>query len=427
MALLISNPSWLSPSNYCKMRTSSCRSPNHVGAAFESACCVVICQHLRSPKRRLDLAGHTAPIKRCRLQETQYIKYNNANAFDSLSDDLVVSILVCLSSSSASSPADLISVMLTCKRFHTLGMHTMVLATANTASLAVRASSWSEGSHRFIRRCAESGNVEACYTLGMIRFYCLQDKQGGLRLLAKAAVASHAGALLSLAIIQFNGSGRGRKDKNASAGAALCTRAALAGSVDALRELGHCLQDGHGLPPNPVEGRRLLLAANAKEARVFLSNLSRKLTGFRQQDTTKVSTPLRVRHTRTRISAPLQPESEPTPAAHQNHRERLHRHYCRSLLSVFDCAFPLLSPAEYVHPVNIFLTEWFALRPPPEGLRLCSHSYCGRPETRKHEFRRCSACSTVNYCSRACQAMDWKFRHKLQCQPILHIVFRNHQ
>lgn len=405
------------------MRPSN-RSPNHVDAAFDSACCVVIYQHLRSPKRKLDLAGHTALIKRCRLQETRDIKYDNANAFDSLSDDLVVSILVCLSSS-ASSPADLITVMLTCKRFHTLGMRTIVLANANTASLAVRASSWSEGSHRFITRCAECGNVEACYTLGMIHFYCLQDKQGGLRLLAKAALAPHAGALLSLAIIQFNGSGCGRKDKNASAGAALCARAALAGSVNAMRELGHCLQDGYGLPRSPVEGRRLLLAANAKEARAFLSNLSRKLTGFRQQHTTKLRTPPHVRHTRTRISAPLPPETEPTSAAHQNHRERLHRHYCRSLLSGFGCTFPSPTPAENVHPVNIFLTEWFALRPPPEGLRLCSHSYCGRPETRKHEFRRCSACSTVNYCSRSCQAMDWKF-HKLQCQPILYIVFHDH-
>jgi hypothetical protein len=51
-------------------------------------------------------------------------------------------------------------------------------------------------------------------------------------------------------------------------------------------------------------------------------------------------------------------------------------------------------------------------------LRLCSHVGCGRPETRKHEFRRCSVCGAVNYCSRACQALDWKFRHKAECAPV---------
>ena len=35
-----------------------------------------------------------------------------------------------------------------------------------------------------------------------------------------------------------------------------------------------------------------------------------------------------------------------------------------------------------------------------------------------HEFRRCSVCGTVNYCSRACQALDWKFRHKAKCAPV---------
>lgn len=43
---------------------------------------------------------------------------------------------------------------------------------------------------------------------------------------------------------------------------------------------------------------------------------------------------------------------------------------------------------------------------------------CGRPETRRHEFRRCSVCGAVNYCSRACQALDWKLRHKMDCAPV---------
>lgn len=51
-----------------------------------------------------------------------------------------------------------------------------------------------------------------------------------------------------------------------------------------------------------------------------------------------------------------------------------------------------------------FMVNWFkkAARVVPggsPGLRLCSHEHCGRVETRRHEFRRCSACGSVNYCS----------------------------
>ena len=66
------------------------------------------------------------------------------------------------------------------------------------------------------------------------------------------------------------------------------------------------------------------------------------------------------------------------------------------------------------------MSEWFDIRGgfPSAGMRLCSQSGCGRPETRRHEFRRCSVCGVVNYCSRACQALDWKFRHKAECAPV---------
>uniref|UniRef100_A0A0A9A7G7 MYND-type domain-containing protein n=1 Tax=Arundo donax TaxID=35708 RepID=A0A0A9A7G7_ARUDO len=48
-------------------------------------------------------------------------------------------------------------------------------------------------------------------------------------------------------------------------------------------------------------------------------------------------------------------------------------------------------------------------------LRLCSHARCGRRETRRHEFRRCSVCGSASYCSRSCQALDWKRAHRGQC------------
>lgn len=91
----------------------------------------------------------------------------------------------------------------------------------------------------------------------------------------------------------------------------------------------------------------------------------------------------------------------------------LHGSGC-SLLSDFGCNVP---PAK-LHTANKFLVDWFTMRPPALGLRLCSHINCGRPETRRHEFRRCSACGKVNYCSRACQALDWKLTHKHNCTPV---------
>uniref|UniRef100_A0A0E0N6X5 MYND-type domain-containing protein n=1 Tax=Oryza rufipogon TaxID=4529 RepID=A0A0E0N6X5_ORYRU len=289
---------------------------------------------------------------------------------DELPDDLVLAVLSKLAAS-ASSPSDLLSVHLTCKRLNGLGRHDMVFAKASPASLAVKAASWSEPVQRFLKLCADAGNLEACYILGMIRFYCLGNRSGGAALLARAAVGGHAAALYSLAVIQFNGSGGAKSDRDLRAGAALCARAAALGHVDALRELGHCLQDGYGVRRDPAEGRRFLVAANARELTLALA-------------------------------AAALPEAEP-------------------------------------HPANLFMADWWASRgvqatakkPGLEApaaatgdsdgggeLRLCSHVRCGRRETRRHEFRRCSVCGAANYCSRACQALDWKRAHKAQCVPM---------
>ncbi|PPD71311.1 hypothetical protein GOBAR_DD31807 [Gossypium barbadense] len=184
--------------------------------------------------------------------------------------------------------------------------------------------------------------------------------------MAKAAISSHAPALYSLAVIQFNGSGGSKNDKDLRAGVALCARAAFLGHIDALRELGHCLQDGYGVRQNVAKGRRFLVQANARELATVLSSAA---------------------------AVPGCP-----------------------LLSDFGCNVP----APEAHPSSKFLAEWFGARGgiPGPGLRLCSHVGCGRPETRKHEFRRCSVCGAVNYCSRACQALDWKLRHKAECAPV---------
>ncbi|GAB4828623.1 hypothetical protein Ancab_018288 [Ancistrocladus abbreviatus] len=308
--------------------------------------------------------------------------------FDSLPDDLVVCIL-CKLSSSASCPADFTNVLITCKRLNGLGLHSMVLSKASPKAFAIKAKNWSESTHRFLKQCADAGNVEACYTLGMIRFYCLQNRGSGASLMAKAAINSHAQALYSLAVIQFNGSGGSKNDKDLRAGVALCARAAFLGHIDALRELGHCLQDGYGVRQNITEGRRFLVQANARElAAVISSNPASLTTATRSWLTWN-------------------------PLPHH------HRHVSGSgcpLLSDFGCNVP----APEAHPASRFLAEWFAERSgsPSPGLRMCSHAGCGRTETRRHEFRRCSVCGMVNYCSRACQALDWKLRHKAECAPM---------
>ncbi|KAH6768977.1 HCP-like superfamily protein with MYND-type zinc finger [Perilla frutescens var. frutescens] len=339
-------------------------------------------------RRKLELAGDC----RKRLRTSPEIA-GGCDFFDALPDDLVLSVLGKLSSTAAC-PADFISVLMTCKRLNGLGLHSLVLSKASHKMLAVKANNWSESAHRFLKLCADSGNVEACYTLGMIRFYCLQNRGSGASLMAKAAISSHASALYSLAVIQFNGSGGSKNDKDLRAGVALCARAAFLGHVDALRELGHCLQDGYGVKQNIAEGRRFLVQANARELAIVLA-------------------------------------ANPSVVVPRSWLTCNHQRQAGGggggvgggggggcpLLSDFGCNVP----APEAHPANRFLSDWFTAQAegvPGPGLRLCSHSGCGRPETRRHEFRRCSVCGAVNYCSRACQALDWKLRHKAECAPV---------
>ncbi|CAK7336717.1 unnamed protein product [Dovyalis caffra] len=315
-----------------------------------------------------------------------------SDLFDQLPDDLVLYIL-CKLSSSASCPSDFINILITCKRLKRLALNPLVLSKAGVKTFAIKAKRWSDSAHQFLERCVDAGNREALYTLGMIRFYCLQNRGNGASFMAKAAIKSHALALYSLAVIQFNGSGGSKNNKNLRAGVALCARAAVLGHIDALRELGHCLQDGYGVLQNIVEGRRLLVQANAKELTLSLRSM---LTWKPQQQQQQQAEEQQNLH----FACTVMGTTSITGC---------------SLLSDFGCNVP----AREVHPVNEFLKEWFesgigVLHP---GLRLCSHSGCGRPETRPHEFRRCSVCSTVNYCSRGCQAQDWKLRHKVECVP----------
>lgn len=258
-------------------------------------------------------------------------------------------------------------------------------------TVAVRAKNWSHSADHFLRLCVRAGSNEASYFLGMIRFYCMQSRKTGASLMAKAAIRNHVPSLYSLAIIQFNGSG---DSKDLRAACALCARAADLGHIDALRELGYCFQDGYGVRKNLAKGRSFLIQATGREVACAIRAAPKHLTCESQL--------------RTIMSLKTVPGANPG----------LGYAYCTE--------FGLQLSAREKHPANRFLLEWFELKGTGtgqiDGLMMCSDENCGRPETRENEFRRCSGCGNVKYCSRGCQAHDWKVRHKMECSPMPQLV-----
>ncbi|KAK8609298.1 hypothetical protein V6N13_061747 [Hibiscus sabdariffa] len=87
-----------------------------------------------------------------------------SNPFDKLPDDLVVSIL-CNIGSPYSSPSDFFNTLVT------LSLSARLVWSKLGAKdlLMVKAKNWSKSAQHFLMRCAVAGNVEAYYTLGMVR------------------------------------------------------------------------------------------------------------------------------------------------------------------------------------------------------------------------------------------------------------------
>jgi hypothetical protein len=48
-------------------------------------------------------------------------------------------------------------------------MEPIILRNASRHAFSVRASSWCDRAHQFLSHCAEAGNMDACYMLGMVR------------------------------------------------------------------------------------------------------------------------------------------------------------------------------------------------------------------------------------------------------------------
>lgn len=65
-------------------------------------------------------------------------------------------------------PMDLVKLN-RCKRLNSLGLHSLVLSKASHKTFLVKPQNWCDSVHRFLKHCADAGNIEACYTLGMVR------------------------------------------------------------------------------------------------------------------------------------------------------------------------------------------------------------------------------------------------------------------
>lgn len=165
-----------------------------------------VCVDKIAVKRR-DFAGYNMACRK--RQRISPVIAGNVDLFDALPDDLVISILSKLSSS-ASCPSDFINVLITyvhlftplfrflfqdgkdiiffyvlrnllgfffvcvwnrCKRLNSFALQPLVLSKASSKLFAIKAENWSESAHRFLKCCTDAGNVEACYTLGMVSFY----------------------------------------------------------------------------------------------------------------------------------------------------------------------------------------------------------------------------------------------------------------
>ncbi|CAI5514455.1 unnamed protein product [Closterium sp. Naga37s-1] len=360
----------------------------------------------------------------------------------------VLSLIATSVASKCASAAEFASLRLSCTRFHDVATFPEVLSALPISALTCPARAYSASYRSFLRACADARNNEAAFLLGMIEFYCLGDRKDGIKHLVQAAKAGHPGALHSLAVVHFNGSGGAVPERKLSVGVLLCASAAQQGHVAALRELGHCLQDGYGIKKNVAEGRRLLMEANLRE--FAASQVLSGEGGFpeaeqklRQLDavikSVKAVIPkLSADEARSNEQGQIkESRAQEHVSAHDHAQEHSHAGPCnppsangasspaqllqslcrclRPLMSDFGCAVPDLP----LPPASRFLLEWNAEHgvPAPEGgLKVCGNVRCGRPETREKEFRCCAVCSGPSYCSRACQALDWRAGHMDACQ-----------
>jgi hypothetical protein len=308
---------------------------------------------------------------------------------------------------------------------------------ADESLLDIKATQWFKGAKAFAEKAVAAGSARASFFVGSVAFYCegsdgfletshedthKDDKDPlrsseeerrrdarrarGASLLARAATAGVKEAHHTLAVMHFNGSGGRRRDKDPEAGAALCARGnILFDCVSAKRELGHCLQDGFGVEQDSVLGAKLLKEAAEMDARAGNGLDAAVVAASRAAAV--VEERLRKRNDINTLNAAVAAAAEVAEAAKTAAQAHL----------TATCE-------------NRFLLDWYGdgvddasapLATLPLGTTSCSHPLCGRVETRRHEFRRCSCCGRVRYCSRSCQGADWRLQHKFACLPLLEL------
>lgn len=332
---------------------------------------------------------------------------------------------------SDSKPNEYFDAMLTCSRFEQAGTSKRALSHAGERVLAIKAKDWKadedlddddvekisspetvklSGASAFANAAVAANSTFAKFFVGSINFYCRDfecfdtetnqtQRQRGAELLTQAALDGSEEAHHALAIMHFNGSGGLRRDKDPEAGAALCARGNIVfNSVSAKRELGHCLQDGFGVEQDVALGKKLLQEAAAIDDKNG-KGLDAAVVAA-SKAAAEVEEALRKRNDINTLNAAIDAAAEVAEAA----KSAAEKHLTATT-------------------TNRFLLDWYGecekkLLP---GTTSCSHPLCGRVETRRHEFRRCSCCGRVRYCSRSCQSADWRLQHKFACLPLLEL------
>ena len=311
--------------------------------------------------------------------------------------------------------------------------------------LDIKASQWFAGARAFADRAVAAGSPRAAFFVGSVNFYCEGSDSAAARstsaderdarasaaakaardarrargaaLLARAATAGVREAHHTLAVMHFNGSGGRRRDKDPEAGAALCARGnILFDCVSAKRELGHCLQDGFGVEQDAALGAKLLAEAAAADARAGRGLDAAVLAA--SSAAAVVEERLRKRNDINTLNAAVAAAAEVAEAA--KNAAQAHLTATTENRFLLDWYGEKREKDADAAPRDAAATKR-AYASLPLGTTSCSHPLCGRVETRRHEFRRCSCCGRVRYCSRSCQGADWRLQHKFACLPLLEL------
>ncbi|KAI8922604.1 hypothetical protein BC831DRAFT_475185 [Entophlyctis helioformis] len=97
-------------------------------------------------------------------------------------------------------------------------------------------------------------------------------------------------------------------------------------------------------------------------------------------------------------------------------RQALHTTYGTNVYSLIERLTSLHVPMELRKWATVCMRNCFKRDGQPKSLRRCGHLRCGKMESHRHEFSKCSRCRRVTYCSKSCQRSGWSL-HRNWCLP----------